>query len=368
MVGLNPKMNRTRILLACLALAVAIGVFRWLFAEPSITLNVKDAPLSKVLKEFERQGHIKLVSNLDPAKTVTLLFDKTPVFDALETLAVRTDASWRLAYIAAPKKAQIDTVLAAFTSKDTSQPEWTSYQLRGGGGGGGWVGTSDVPTDPRIFAWQVTPSDTKDLGSYFSQAAQKSPAFFALAPEWNPIIGKPPASGPLKKSIPQLVSQAGGSVREVIMLEDRPNFRGGDEAGEGRGEQTGPPADTTNRGPRKEVFTNALRRQQPNPEWMAQRAEEAIKQLPAEEQAQARQDMVDMRGLMEELRKLPPEERRAKMEEVMNDPRVAERMEQRATARDSRMSPSQRSERSKRYVKNKTEAREKAGNPMGAKN
>jgi len=372
-------MTRTRILLAAFVLLIAYGVWSWFGSEPTITLNVKDVPLSKVIKEFQKQGRIQLVTNLDPATPVTLYFQKTPVIDALETLSVQTDSGWRLTYLAAPKSNQIDALLAAFTNKDTSPPPWNSFQMRGGGGGGWGGGNGDTVTDPRKVAWEVTAIDAKDLSSYFAQIAQKTPASLALAPDWNPAIPKTPAGGLVKKSVPNLISQAGGASREVFLLEGRPDFRGGDDfegGGPDRGNAAAPAqaggngTAPANRGPRPggapSLFRNALNREQMNPEWMAARAEAAIKALPAEEQEQARKDMAEMRTFMEEVRNLPAEERRARVEAAMNYPRVAERMDQRTAARESRQSPTQRVQRSKRYVDRKIEAREKAGNPLKA--
>lgn len=370
-------MNRFHILLAVCILLIAYGIWSWFGGEPSITLNVKDAPLSKVIKEFQKQGRIQIVTNLDPSTPVTLYFQKTPVIDALETLSVQTDSSWRLTYLAAPKSKQIDGILAAFINKDTSPPAWNSFQMRGGGGGGWPTGSGDLVADPRKAAWDVTPSEARDLASYFAQIAQKTPATLAIAPDWNPAIAKTPAGGLVAKSVPKLISQAGGASREVFLLEGRPDFRGAGEDLEGGPDRGNPsnagasnPTNTANRGPRlggaPSAFRNSLNREQMNPEWMAARAEAAIKALPPAEQEQARKDMAEMRALMEEVRNLPAEERRARMEAVMNDPRVAERMDQRTAARESRQSPTQRVQRSKRYVDRKIEAREKAGNPIRA--
>jgi len=90
-----------------------------------------------------------------------------------------------------------------------------------------------------------------------------------------------------------------------------------------------------------------------NPEWMAQRAEAAIAQLPPEERQAAKADFDSMKKTFDEIRALPDDQRRAKMEEVMNRPDVQEKMAARQDARDSRQSPMQREQRMKAYLARK---------------
>ena len=90
-----------------------------------------------------------------------------------------------------------------------------------------------------------------------------------------------------------------------------------------------------------------------NPEWMAQRAEAAIAQLPPDEQKIAKADFDEMRKFWAEVRALPEDQRRAKMEEFFNRPDVQDKMEERMAARDARRSPEQREKRMQKYVAQK---------------
>ena len=92
-----------------------------------------------------------------------------------------------------------------------------------------------------------------------------------------------------------------------------------------------------------------------NPEWMAQRAETAIAQLPPEERQAAKADLDESKKIFTEIRALPEDQRRAKMEEYMSRPAVQEKMAARQDARDARQSPQQREQRMKTYLARKQE-------------
>ena len=90
-----------------------------------------------------------------------------------------------------------------------------------------------------------------------------------------------------------------------------------------------------------------------NPEWLAQRAEAAIAQLPPDERLAAKSDFDAMKKFRDEIRPLPEDQRRAKMDEMMNRPDVQDKMAARQDARDARQSPQQREQRMKAYIARK---------------
>ena len=94
-----------------------------------------------------------------------------------------------------------------------------------------------------------------------------------------------------------------------------------------------------------------------NPERLAERVEAQIALLPAAEQAKAREDFQTMRDFWQSVRDLPEEERRDKAREFFNRPEVQDRMEDRRLAREAKMTPEQRIDRSKRYWERKSEGR-----------
>jgi hypothetical protein len=87
-----------------------------------------------------------------------------------------------------------------------------------------------------------------------------------------------------------------------------------------------------------------------NPEWREARVQAQIKQLPPEAQVEAKKDMDEMKAVFKQMQGLSQEERRAKWEELMNNPDFADRMEQRRAMRDQSMPMEKRIERGISYL------------------
>ena len=84
------------------ALLVVGAVFYHLWANWGlVTVHSAKDPLSQVIRAIEKQGHVTVKTDLDPATPVHLNVDKVVVSEALETLAAATDARWRLTFIVA---------------------------------------------------------------------------------------------------------------------------------------------------------------------------------------------------------------------------------------------------------------------------
>jgi hypothetical protein len=154
----------------------------------------------------------------------------------------------------------------------------------------------------------------------------------------------------MERAAPDLFRQVGGVSREVFLLrgenlsdasaQPESRWRGGSWIG------------STPRGDGRGGAQPGR-----DPERIAERVEAQIKLLPADEQEKARTEAAEMRTFWQSVRELPEEERRAKAREFFNRPEVAERMEDRRLARDAKMTPTQRIERSRRYWERKIEAK-----------
>ena len=92
------------------------------------------------------------------------------------------------------------------------------------------------------------------------------------------------------------------------------------------------------------------------PEWRQERVEAQIQQLPVEQQAAAKKDVDDMRATFEQLRNLPPDERRAKWQELMNNPDVVDRMENNRALRQQSQPAEQRIDRGISYLERRSSA------------
>lgn len=354
--GVNARMNTPRnFLIAALAGTLAIwGAWHVYSGWGLVTLKVENAPISEVLASISKQGGIEIASNLAPATKVSLEVHRVPAVEALDIAAVRADASWRVAYLGAPDRTAIENVLGAFRSSgDTSG--WTSH---GRGGGFSFVEASNGQAlDLRAVRWE--PGVGGDLHAVLGDAAEKTGVLLAAPAEWKPSVSVP-AAGQISQTAPKLFLSAGGTSREVFLVRGSP-ADGGPDIGEMGGRRGGSWIGERG-GDRNASEGGGSGRGWGNPAGMLARAEAQIALLPAAEQEKAREDLSAMRTIWEEVRALPEDQRREKMREIMNRPEVADRMEQRRLAREAKMTPDQRIQRSKRYMERKAEAKASQGN------
>ncbi len=314
-----------------------------------VTLDVRDAPLGKVLASITRQGSIEIAANLDPATPVTIKVKRVPPVEALDIVAVRTDASWRLAYLGAPDKAAINAALADFRAGGEAAG-WTSY---GAGGFTLVAPQSGAALDLRRVQW--TPAEPGGLPALLEEAAQKTGVLLAAPADWKPSVSAPSA-GPISEAAPRLFRDAGGVAREVFLLRARPARDDGDWDGGGRG---GP---WIGRSPEGAERGGGWMRALGDAQQTQERVEAQIALLPKAEQPKAREDFKMMREFWQSVRDLPEDQRRAKAQEFFNRPEVAERMDERRMAREAKMTPKQRLERAQRYLERKASMK-KSGQP-----
>lgn len=349
----NPKVL---LLAGVLTLLVGIWMWNWISGWGLVTVNFREAPLSKVIKSIERQGGVKIRTNADLSKLVTLRLDRVSPYEAVDTLAVRIEADARLAYVAAPQAGQITEVLAAFTA-GTNPGGWYVSSAGGGFGGpggmGGPVGESEVFIDPRNTDWNVSESTEKTLKSFLSQGSQKTGVLFAVPEAWNPEVTTLPKSGKVGAVSKNLFDLAKGRFEEVFLLT-------------AQAERSERPRNAENEGERRWEFSRTVfsptrgegRRGGGNQEWMAERIQAQINNLPTGEREQAQKEYNEMRAFWASVRELPEEERRQKIEEMMNNPEVQNRMQSRMEARDSQRTPQQRENRMRNYNERKQEIKQ----------
>ena len=326
--------NRKTILLAAAGVLLVLAAIWYFWPDGLITLDFKDAPVTKVIASIERQGHVRIGTNVPPETLVTIHMKKVHLMDALETLSVRVEGELRVVFAGAATKTQAAAALEELASGKRSD-QWAVAWFPSMG-----MLAGDTPPDPRFLAVKPEAGEKNDLQSALLQVAVKSGVMTAVPRDWNPDAKMPKSTAPAARIVRQLISSSGGQVQEsflIIARGGRDGRPGGPPDGGDRGGQAG--------GPRG--------REGMNPEWMAQRAEAAIAQLPPEERLAAKADFDAMRKSWEEIRSLPEDQRRAKMEEMMNRPDVQDKMADRQAARDARQSPQQRENRMRNYIAQK---------------
>lgn len=340
-----------RSVLAGLVIVIALVTIIWmLWPDGLITLNFTNAPLSKVVASIEHQGRVRIVTNMPPETPVTIIVTKVPLMEALETLSVRTESDLRAVFIGAADKSQVTAAIQDFKSGKPSDKLAVAWFPSMGMSFG-----ANIP-DPRGLMVRFEPGDKNDLQSALVQVAAKSGVFTAVPKDWNPVVSGNPKPSTAASMVRQLITSSGGQVVDGFLLlnhgdggrygrgpdgQGSPDGRGGGDRGDGERPGGGG-------GPRPD-------RDGMKPEWIAQRADAMIAQLPPAEQPSAKADFESMHKIWEEVKDLPDVQRRAKLDEFFNRPDVQDRMAERDAARDLRRSPEQREERMRRYLDRKNQ-------------
>ena len=302
-----------------------------------ITIHAKQQPLSAIIRSIEKQGHITLKTNLDPATKVTMHVTKVPLTEALETLAVNTEAGWRLTYVIAPLKTDIRTAVENLLS-DKKNEGWKQVgypMLR-------MFGNGEAPSDPRLDVWTVTAQDEKKIQAYLKAAARGTNAAFLFPTTWNPQLKSPPCSGRIGKVVPKLASATHASVEELFVLQ---KWRQRDRS-----------ADATD-----DTAQERPRGGPQNSDVMRQRMQAQIDKLPADQRTAAQAQFDEQRKFFESVRNLPNDERRKQIEDHFNDPKVQDQMQNRNEQGDKRRSPDKKVQRYDAYANRRAAAKQAQG-------
>lgn len=338
-----------RIALVSIAAAILVlwGAWRLYSDWGLVSLDFQNAPIGDVLASIHRQGGLDIASNLPPETRVTIKLRRVQPLEALDTVAVRTDSIWRLAYLGAPDATAIDVALENFRA-GRDDAGWLSHGVPSFGM---VEARSGNPLDLRLAEWK--PEGGGALHALLQSAAQATGVYLAAPSAWEPQVPAP-RGGKMSVAAAEVFRRAGGVSREVFLLRGSRRAEG---AGTAQGERRGLEAWIGSARPTGE----ASRRGFFDPEHAADRAEAQIKLLPPAEQKQARADLAMMRDFWQSVRGLPEEERRAKMREFFSRPEMQDRMEERRLSREAKMTPEQRLARSQNYWNRKAEAKYRGG-------
>jgi hypothetical protein len=307
-----------------------------------ITIEVQDAPVAEVVRKLEKQGGVRLRTNLPAETKITMRVRNVSLMHAMEILSSVSGAGWSVAYFTAPTKGEIENALGTFATSDevTGWKRFSVPMPRGMGG------MEEGTPDPRDDEWKVEKPAAGNLHAYLEQGSQWVSAQFWAPEQWNPNVSSAPKAGTVSKVVPKLAKAAGGQSAEVFLLRARPQR---DMAG-------GPPPDGERRGGRGGPPSDDMRR------IMEARMLAQIEKLPADKRGEAKAEFDERKKFFEEMSQLTPEQRREKMQErmesEMNNTERAQRFESAMTQRGAMQTASQRNERNQRYLDRKRQATE----------
>ncbi len=347
---------RLRLLAGVFFLLFAFWLWHWIAAWGLVTVRAYDESFANIQRSIERQGRIKIVSNVPPETKISMAVTKVPAVEAVSVLAARVDGRWSVTYVVAPDKTGLAGALAAMQSPE-SNPAFRFFRVRGWG-----EDMFSSPPDVRRVRWNVSVMDGSLLQSYLDQLVQKTGVAVVVPTDWNPVVAKAPDGGEAADALRTMVSRAGGKVDEVFGIIIRPDdgSTGGDRADGndsrpwgGGGNPFG--GDNRNRAgaPGGSAESSALRGGESNRAWAEERMMAQLALLPPAEKEVAQKEYDEARNFFAGLRELPEDQRRAAMEQRMNDPAVQERMMERELNRDVNRGPDRRAARYRRYIERK---------------
>lgn len=325
-----------------------ILIAKWIGGWGLVTIHVKDASVGKVLASIARQGHVRVEGSLDPTKPVTLDVDQVTPAEALDTLAIRTEASWRVVYLAAPRKADLDAAVIQLRTS-TNVENWTGAYYPGSRYQEG--GVSGEIIDPRSLEWKPEGPELSLL-TLLDEAAQKTGVMTFLPKTWNPATRKLPKTSSVNEAIAELVGSVKGKSVNLFLLCERDRMsrlEGGEPTAPSNEGNTAQQGDSQ---PLPSISKPTIK-----PEWMEQRQTAQIKKLPLAQQASAKVEMDERKAFFNSLQGLTPEERRAKVQARIADPAVAEKMQDSRLLREAKLTPQQRVTRAVNYLNRKEAAK-----------
>ena len=373
MIFFLSALPRRQLYLGVVALLLAILlIMRWIANWGLVTIHAKDQPLAKVIASIARQGGVRIESSLDPTKLVTMEVVKVTPVTALESLAEASDSSWRVVYLAAPTKISLNEAIISLKGTGKIDNWVTSYYPNPGSG---WGAEYGQVIDPRSLAITMEGAEP-ELGKLLDEAAQKSGVMTSLPKDWSPI-SKLPKPTSVRKAVASLVSSAHGQVAEFFYLSERRRRGwGGGGPGEGDGGPEGPGVPNGSSGPavpRPSEWGGSQTSSTPsvvndnhgsdetrphvNPAWIEQRQRAQIKKLPTDKQVEAQKDRAERKAFFESLKGLPPAERMGKIQEMMANSEMGQKIQDARLLQDARQSTERRITRAMNYLNRKAAAR-----------
>ncbi|MEI6081863.1 MAG: hypothetical protein WCR44_05475 [Verrucomicrobiota bacterium] len=362
MLSFLSALPRRQLYLGGIALLLAvILIARWIANWGLVTIHAKEQPLAKVIASIARQGGVRIESSLDPSKRVTMDVVKVTPVEALEILAEATESGWRVVYLAAPTKTALNEAIVSLSGTGKIEGWTTSYYPGPGGAGGAEYGQV---IDARFLAISMEGPDP-DLAKLLDETAQKSGVMTALPKDWTPAA-KLPKSATVRKAVSSLVGSAHGKVAEFFFLNERRRHEwGGAGPGEGDEEADGAsglrpsgspgqqPGVTGNGGSRVPWGERA----DVNPAWMEQRQLAQIKKLPSDKQTQALKDREERKAFFDSLKGLTPQERMAKIQDMMANSEMGQKMQDSRLLQEAKQSAERRITRAVSYLNRKAAAK-----------
>ena len=329
-------MNRSKFLFSFVGLLALIWLGLWISSWwGTITLDFENKPLATVLRSFTQQSGLKVITDLDLTKPITIHVRRVPVSEALDALQASAESRGRLVFLAAPDRAGLQNLISLLPRPDDkSGIQSLEYRMP-------YMfvpGTEELPQwrDPRDQLWTPTSTASSSLVSLFEDAAQKTEIRILFPKDWNPKLTKSTSSGPLRSSLPAL-AQSAKAISELAFLLPAP-----------RSENA--PAPAAGSRPSLERWDQRWSEENPlPPDAFSARLQSRLSGLPADQVKDAQLSAEDSVKQYRDWLALSQEEKNKKMQEMIQDPNRQQRGSDRFSRAMRMMSPEQRAQRYQRY-------------------
>jgi len=336
--------NRSRLLWGSVVTLLMVWLGMWISNWwGTVTLEFENKPLGRVLDSFTRQTRLPVFTDLNRANPITIRVRRVTVTEALEAIQTSAESrGGRLAFLLAPDSAGLAQIRGLLPRPaEDSGIRTLEFRIPFPA----MASLEELPEwrDPRDQVWQPNPGLPRLLQPIAENAAESAEVRILLPSDWNPPLRQAPGRGEISSALNALAKMAGGKAEMVFLLPAprSESERGQESSGGGVG----------GRDPGRSRAPSL-----PPEKWI-ERLGPRLAALPKEEQASLRASIQETARQFQDWESLTPEQRREKMQAMMQDPANAERMSDRFSRGMRRLSPEQRSQRYKGYVERRAQAK-----------
>ena len=284
-----------------------------------VTLDVRDADVRKVVRSIEWQTWEKIIVGNVVNGKVTLNVYRAPLERVLTILSEQTSSRWTAVYPLYSSRKSLTALGNLVSGTGSAQTNgWSAFQTRGMRFGGGMLG-ANLREQNQVVSLKVLNQDVGVAAIALQRFAQAQ-----VVPEdgTKGSVFLVVSGGTMKQAVAKLASQVHRSWTRFYAIQPgfRPDLARRDTPAEGRN------------------------RPEPTPEQRAffeQQFQAQLETMTPAEQQQAEQ----RRQQWQEIRSMPPEQRRERMAQLMSNPAVQQQMQQRMVQRIKDSTPDQRANR-----------------------
>jgi hypothetical protein len=288
-----------------------------------VTLNVRNADVRVVVRSVEWQTWERIIVNRDVSGRVTLNVSRMPLERVLAIMSEQLSARWQAVYpLYSSRKSKLALEKVVLGEAKPGDYGWSAYETRPFRGDGGAFG-ANLRAENTLVTIKVPGKDVSVAALGLDRFAQAQ-----VVPEdgTKGIVYLQVAQVTMPQVVSKLARQVDRNWTRFYTLQ--PGLR----------------YDTARRDPPSTTAVTGSG--QPSGERTEKDFEAQLETMTPEEQKQA----LEARQRWQELRRLSPEERRKRFQEMASDPQVQQQMQARMLQRLRDSTPEERAERYQRLA------------------